>query len=171
MQSNSTACVPALVEGIDYDKNRTNDVQVLKWFQNEGFEEGIIVMGAASKSAVVLYDVSERDFKRRIAVSEIASKSRKEVISLPNGLFPPKEDERGRKAVQFVEKSCNLVCDRRLSRACLSEKNETTLRGRVIHPIDNEVQECYACSQKTTFVGTKSRVEFAWDFSDFCIEF
>src|SRR6266852_638195 len=61
--------------------------------------------------------------------------------------------------------------DRRLSRACLSEKNETTFRGRIVHPIDNEVQECHACSHKTALVWTKSRVESVWDFSDFCIEF
>ena len=69
-------------------------MQVLKWFQDEGFEQGTIVTGATSKIAVVLYDLSERDFERRIAVGEIASKSRKQVISLPNGLFPPLSDER-----------------------------------------------------------------------------
>ena len=63
--------------------------------------------------------------------------------------------------------------DRRLSRACLSEKHKTTFRVGVgvVHPLDNEVQECYACSHETTPVGPKSRVESIWDFSDFCIEF
>jgi hypothetical protein len=55
----------------------------------------------------------------------------------------------------------------------LSEKNETTFRVgvRVVHPIDDEVQECHACSHKTALVGTESRVDPAWDFSDYCIEF
>jgi hypothetical protein len=44
-------------------------------------------------------------------------------------------------------------------------------RGGVVHPIDNEVQESHACSHKTALVGTKSRVESVWDFSDFCIQF
>jgi hypothetical protein len=63
--------------------------------------------------------------------------------------------------------------DRRLSRACLSEKNETTFRGGVVvvYPIGNEVQECRACSLKTALGGTKSRVGFVWDVSDYCIEF
>jgi hypothetical protein len=68
-------------------------VQVLKWFQDERFEQGMIVTSADSKSGVVLYGLSERDFKRRITVGEITSKSREEVISLPNGLFPPKKDK------------------------------------------------------------------------------
>ena len=63
MQTDSTGCIPALVEGIDYDKNRSDDVQVLEWFQDEGYEQGIIVMSADSKSRVVLYDLSKRDFK------------------------------------------------------------------------------------------------------------
>ena len=73
----------------------------------------------------------------------------------------------------MVEESCDLMRDRRLSRACLSEKNETTFRVgvRVIHPIGNEFQECHACSRKTALVGIKSRVYPAGDFSDYCIEF
>jgi hypothetical protein len=68
-------------------------VQVLEWFHDEGFEKGMIVTSADLKSRVILYDLSECDFKRWIAVGEIASKSREEVISLPFGLFPPKKDK------------------------------------------------------------------------------
>jgi hypothetical protein len=59
----------------------------------------------------------------------------------------------------------------RSDRSRLPEKNETTFGGRLVPLIDNEVQECHACSHKTALVGTKSRVESVWDFSDFCIEF
>jgi hypothetical protein len=85
----SATCVPTLVEGIDHDKNRTDDRQVLEWFQDEGFEQGTIVMNATLKIGVVLYDLSESDFKRRIAVGEMASNCRKEKVGLPFGLFPP----------------------------------------------------------------------------------
>jgi hypothetical protein len=65
-------------------------MHVLKWFQDEGFEQGTIVMSATLKIGVVLYDLSESDFKRRIAVGEMASKRCKEVIGcLPFGLFSP----------------------------------------------------------------------------------
>src|SRR6266404_9436289 len=73
--------------------------------------------------------------------------------------------------MHLVEQTCDRMGDRRLSRACLAEKDETTFRGGVVHPIDNEVQECHACSQKTALVGTESRAESVWDFSDFRIEF
>jgi tyrosyl-tRNA synthetase len=62
---------------------------VLKWFQDKGFEEGTIVTGATSKIGVALYDLSESGFKQRIAVGEMVSKSRKQVIGLPFGLFAP----------------------------------------------------------------------------------
>jgi hypothetical protein len=71
------SCVPTLIEGIDHDKDRANDVQVFKWFQDEGFEQGTMVTGATLKIGVVLYDLSEGDFKRRIVVGEMASKSRR----------------------------------------------------------------------------------------------
>jgi hypothetical protein len=64
-------------------------MQVLKWLQDEGFEQGTIVTGATSKIAVALYDLSESGFKRRIAVGEMVSKSRKQVIRPPFGLFAP----------------------------------------------------------------------------------
>jgi hypothetical protein len=83
VQPSSATCVPTLVEAIDYDNNRTDDIQVPKWFQDEGFEQGTIVSSATSKIDVVLYDLSERNLKRRIAIGEMASKSRKQMIGLP----------------------------------------------------------------------------------------
>jgi hypothetical protein len=53
----------------------------------------------------------------------------------------------------------------------LVRKERDHVPGGVVHPIDNEVQECHACSYKTALVGTKSRLESIWDFSDFCIKF
>ncbi len=41
----------------------------------------------------------------------------------------------------------------------------------VVHPIDNELQECHPCSQETALVRTESRAESVWDFPDLCIEF
>ena len=76
--------------------------------------------------SVVLYHISERNFKRRIVVSEIASKSRKQVIGLPSELFPPKKDKWWGRAVHIVKESCNFMCDQWLSCACLPKKNETT---------------------------------------------
>jgi hypothetical protein len=64
-------------------------MQVFKWFQNERFEQGTIVTGATLKIGVVLYDLSESGFKGRITVGEMASKSRKQVVGLPFGLFAP----------------------------------------------------------------------------------
>ena len=54
----------------------------------------MIVTSATSKIDVVLYDLSESGFKRRISVGEMVGKSRKKMVSLSNGLFPPKEDKR-----------------------------------------------------------------------------
>ena len=54
----------------------------------------MVVTSADSKIGSVLYDFSERDFERSMAVSEIPSKSRKQVVRLSNGLFPPKKDKR-----------------------------------------------------------------------------
>jgi len=68
-------------------------VQVLKWFQDKGFKQGTIVTGSNSKRGVVLYDPSQRGFERRIAVGEIASKSREEVISFPSGLLLSQKDK------------------------------------------------------------------------------
>jgi hypothetical protein len=38
-------------------------VQVFKWFQDEGFEQGTIVTSATPEIGVVFYDLSESDFK------------------------------------------------------------------------------------------------------------
>jgi hypothetical protein len=65
-------------------------MQLLKWFQDEGFEQCTIVTGTTSKIDVVLYDLPESGFKRRITVGEMVSKGRKQVIGgLPFGLFAP----------------------------------------------------------------------------------
>ena len=65
-------------------------MQAPEWFQDKGIEQGTIVTSAATlKIGVVLYDPSESDFKLRIAVGEMASKSRKEMVGLAFGLFPP----------------------------------------------------------------------------------
>ena len=42
---------------------------------------------------------------------------------------------------------------------------------RSLTPINNKVQESHACSHKTALVGIKPRVDRAWDFSDYCVEF
>jgi hypothetical protein len=58
-----TSCVPTLVKGINHDENRTDDVQLLEWFQDKVFEQCTIVTGATWKINVVLYDLSESHFK------------------------------------------------------------------------------------------------------------
>jgi len=65
-------------------------VQILKWFQDKGFKEGTIVAGSNSKRGVVLYGPSKCGFIRRIAVGEIASKSREQVIGW---LLLPQKDK------------------------------------------------------------------------------
>ena len=87
MSSRSASRIPALFQGINYDENRTNDVQVLKRLQDKGLKQCIVVTCANSKSGVVLHDPPKRSLERRIAVREIPGKSREEVISLAFGLL------------------------------------------------------------------------------------
>src|SRR6266581_9416802 len=72
--------------------------------------------------------------------------------------------------MHFVEATRDLMRNGRLSRACLPEKNETTLGSGMVHPIDDEVQEGHARSRKTAFLRCEARAFPIWDFSDFCIQ-
>ena len=92
MYSRSGDGIPTLIQGINYNKNRTDDVQALQQYQDEGLRQGIVVPCANSKR-VVRHDPSKRGFNRRVAVGEIASESREEVISFAFGLLPAQKYE------------------------------------------------------------------------------
>ena len=71
--------------------------------------------------------------------------------------------------MHIIEAACNLMRNRRLSRARLPEKNEAALGSGIVHPIDDEVEEGRACSRKTALIGCESRACPVWDFSNFSI--
>ena len=58
--------------------------------------------------------------------------------------------------MHIIEAACDLMRDRRLSRARLSEKNETALGSGIIHPVGDEVEEGCACSHDAALVGCES---------------
>src|SRR6266581_4880016 len=107
----STSCVSALVQGVDYNKNRTDDVQIFKRFEDKGFKECGIVTGTNSKRGVALNNPSKRGLERRVAVGEIVSQSREEVVGLVFRLFLPQKNEGRCKTVHLIEATRDLVCD------------------------------------------------------------
>src|SRR6266571_5672725 len=107
----STSCVSALVQGVDYNKNRSDDVQIFERLEDKGFKECRIVTGTESKGGGALNNPSKRGLERRVAVGEIVSQSRKKVISLVFRLFLPQKNEGRCKTVHFIEATGDLVCD------------------------------------------------------------
>src|SRR6266702_1138438 len=165
----SISCVSALVQGVDYNKNRTDDVQIFKRFEDEGFKECGIVTGTNSKRGVAFKNPSKRGLERRVAVGKIVSQRREQVVILAFGSLLPQKNEGRCKTVHFLEATRDLVCDGRLSGARLSEQNKTTLRVGTVHPINDEVQEGCARSRKAAFLRHEARACPIRYFSDFCV--
>src|SRR6266702_279309 len=103
-------------------------------FPNEVLKKCVVVTCCESKRGVVLYDPSKRGFEQRIAVGEVASKIRKDMVSIGLGLLLPYKDKGRGKAAHFIEATRNLVSDGLLSRTRQTEKNETTLGSGIVHP-------------------------------------
>jgi hypothetical protein len=114
-----------------------------------------------------LNNLSKGGFERRVPVGEIASQSSKKVMNFVFRLLLPQKNEGRRKTAHLIETTRDLVCDRRLSSARLSEQDKSRLGAGVVHPTNNEVQESCARSRKAAFLRHEARARPIRYFSDF----
>jgi hypothetical protein len=87
-------------------------------------------------------------------IGEIASNCREELVCLSFGPFPsPKSKVRAE--IRLLEYTCDFMCNRRLSSACLAEDDEGTFRCGIFDPLEDVVEKILACAFETAFLIAK----------------
>jgi hypothetical protein len=93
-----------------------------------------------------------------------------ELVSLVFGLFLPQKGNIRAKTV-VLKATCGLMCNQRLSHTCLAKENKHTFRFGIVDPVDDVVQEIFACASKTAlFIMAKSPASLMRQFSDYCTQ-
>jgi hypothetical protein len=103
-------------------------------------------------------------------IRKIVGKCGEELVSLVFGLFLSQKGNIRAETV-VLKATCGLMCNQRLSRACLAKENECMFRFGIVNPVDDVVQEIFACALKTAlFITAESLASLMRQFSDYCTQ-
>jgi hypothetical protein len=119
---------------------------------------------------MILKDPPEGGFERRIGVGEITGKCREKLVCLVFGTLLPNEGE-VRSDTLVLEMTCDFMCYRGLSGACLAKEHEASFRFGILDPLEDMIQEIFACSRKTPFLIAESPASLIRQFPDYVTEF